>query len=85
MASDLKDINIPEASSCEVSLLIGSDCMDIILPIETRCGPGGSPVGTPKEIILYSMSRKEIQHTQEDSSLVSLRRCLIPLACWRHL
>ena len=43
--SHLKDINIPEATSCDVSLLIGSDCMDIILPIETRCGPTGTPVG----------------------------------------
>ena len=43
--SHLKDINIPEATSCDVSLLIGSDCMDIILPIETRCGPRGTPVG----------------------------------------
>ena len=42
--SHLKDINIPEATSCDVSLLIGSDCMDIILPIETRCGPRGTPV-----------------------------------------
>lgn len=39
----LKDINVPEASSCDVSLLIGSDCLDIILPIETR--PRGTPVG----------------------------------------
>ena len=43
--SHLNDINIPEATSCDVSLLIGSDCMDIILPIETRCGPRGTPVG----------------------------------------
>lgn len=43
--SHLKDINIPEATSCDVSLLIGSDCMDINLPIETRCGPRGTPVG----------------------------------------
>ena len=41
----LKEIDIPEASSCDVSLLIGSDCLDIILPIETRCGPRGTPVG----------------------------------------
>jgi hypothetical protein len=40
-----KGIDIPEASSCDVSLLIGSDCLDIILPIETRCGPRGTPVG----------------------------------------
>lgn len=32
----LKDINIPEATSCDVT--------DIILPIETRCGPRGAPV-----------------------------------------
>ncbi|CAB3994162.1 Hypothetical predicted protein [Paramuricea clavata] len=41
----LKEIDIPEASSCDVSLLIGSDCLDIILPIATRCGPRGTPVG----------------------------------------
>ncbi len=41
----LKEIDIPEASSCDVSLLIGSDCLDIILPTETRCGPRGTPVG----------------------------------------
>ncbi|CAB3981867.1 PREDICTED: uncharacterized protein LOC107341021, partial [Paramuricea clavata] len=41
----LKEIDIPEASSCDVSLLIGGDCLDIILPIETRCGPRGTPVG----------------------------------------
>jgi hypothetical protein len=41
----LKEIDIPEANSCDVSLLIGSDCLDIILPIETRCGPRRTPVG----------------------------------------
>ncbi len=40
-----KEIDIPEASSCEVSFLIGNDCLDIILPIETRCGARGTPVG----------------------------------------
>jgi hypothetical protein len=39
------DIDIPEANGCEVSLLIGSDCLEIILPIETRRGSKGTPVG----------------------------------------
>ena len=43
--SHLKDLNIPEASGCEVSMLIGSDCLDIIIPIETRVGPKGTPIG----------------------------------------
>ena len=41
----LNDIGIPEASGCEVSLLIGSDCLEITLPFETRRGPKGTPVG----------------------------------------
>ena len=41
----LKDLNLQETNGCEVSLLIGSDSLDIILPGETRIGPKGSPVG----------------------------------------
>lgn len=36
----LKDINIPEATNCDLSL--HTDCMEVILSMEIRCGPRGT-------------------------------------------
>ena len=42
----LADLDLTEVSATRVKLLVGSDLPELIVPIETRCGPKGSPVGT---------------------------------------
>ena len=41
----LADLELTEVSVTRVALLLGSDVPELIVPLETRCGPKGSPVG----------------------------------------
>ena len=41
----LADLELTEVSVTRVALLLGSDVPELILPLETRCGRKGSPVG----------------------------------------
>ena len=41
----LTDLELTEVSVTRVTLLLGSDVPELIVPLETRCGPKGSPVG----------------------------------------
>ena len=41
----LADLELNEVSVTPVTLLLASDVPELIVPLETRCGPKGSPVG----------------------------------------
>ena len=41
----LGDLELTEVSVTRVALLLGCDVPELIVPLETRCGPEGSPVG----------------------------------------
>ena len=42
---ELQEKELTEVSATRVALLLGSDIPELIVPLETRCGPKGSPVG----------------------------------------
>ena len=46
----LSDIELIEVAGTQVTLLLGSDVADLIVPLETRHGPKGSPVGVRTRI-----------------------------------
>ena len=46
----LTDLELTEVSGTQVTLLLGSDVPELIVPLETRCGPMGSPVGIRTKI-----------------------------------
>ena len=41
----LAELELNEVSVTPVTLLLASDVPELIVPLETRCGPKGSPVG----------------------------------------
>ena len=41
----IADLELDEVSVTPVTLLVASDVPKLIVPLETRCGPKGSPVG----------------------------------------
>ena len=41
----IADLELDEVSVTPVTLLVASDVPELIVPLETRCGPKGSPVG----------------------------------------
>ena len=46
----LSDIELTEVAGTQVTLLLGSDVPELIVPLETRCGPNGSPIGIRTKI-----------------------------------
>ncbi|XP_028413784.1 uncharacterized protein LOC114536629 [Dendronephthya gigantea] len=69
--SHLKDVDIVEANGYEVSMLIGSDCLDIILPIETRIGPKGTPVGVCTKLG-WTITGPMPEHVRDSETILSI-------------
>lgn len=46
----LSDLELTEVTRTQVTLLLGSDVMELIVPLEIRHGPKGSPVGVRARI-----------------------------------
>ena len=46
----LTDLELTEVSVTRVALLLGGDVPELIVPLETQCGPKGSPVGVGSKL-----------------------------------
>ena len=46
----LLDLELTEVAGTQVTLLLGGDVLELIVPLETRSGPKGSPVGICTEL-----------------------------------
>ena len=46
----LSDLELTEVAGTQVTLLLGSDVTELIVPLEIRHGPKGSPVGVHTRI-----------------------------------
>ena len=64
----LSDLELTEVAGTQVTLLLGSDVPELIVPLETRHGPKGSPVGV-RTGIGWTVTGRLPGHIQECESV----------------
>ena len=64
----LSDLELTEVAGTQVTLLLGSDVPELIVPLETRHGPKGSPVGV-RTGIGWTVTGRLRGHIQECESV----------------
>ena len=64
----LSDLELTEVAGTQVTLLLGSDVPELIVPLETRHGPKGSPIGV-RTRIGWTVTGRLPGHIQECESV----------------
>ena len=67
----LSDLKLTEVSGTQVTLLLGSDVAEVIVPLEIRHGPKGSPVGV-RTRIGWTVTGCVPRYIQEQESVCKL-------------
>ena len=67
----LSDLKLTEVAGTQVTLLLGSDVAELIVPLEIRHGPKGSPVGV-RTRIGWTVTGCVPRYIQEQESVCKL-------------
>ena len=81
--SHIADLELDEVSVTPVTLPVASDVPELIVPLETRCGPKGSPVGVRTKLGLPACRRLlfRLLHA-EKGRLRNAVANRVPASCW---
>jgi len=67
----LSDLELTEVTGTQVTLLLGSDVAELIVPLEVRHGPKGSPVGV-RTRIGWTVTGRVPGYVQEQESVCKI-------------